>query len=85
MSISPLRIPPIEALQCEVCGSHEVEMDEVQSGGRLLLAECGRCDHRFTARVGSSRVVRARGLEAVQPGGACGGMRPVEEEVATAA
>jgi hypothetical protein len=45
-----------ECQKCEVCGSSEMQVDEVQSGGRLLLAECDRCDHRFTARAGSSRI-----------------------------
>lgn len=60
MSITQLSFPRVEIADCEVCGSAEIEVDEVQSGGRLLLALCGRCDHRFTARVGSSRVSRAR-------------------------
>jgi len=74
MSIAQLSFPNIEILQCEVCGSPDMLVDEVQSGGRLLLAECARCDHRFTGRVGSSRVSR--------------GARPqtrAEAEVATAA
>ena len=33
---------------CAVCGSREVRLDAVEHGGWLLLAECPRCDHRWT-------------------------------------
>ena len=33
---------------CAVCGSREVRTDAVEQGGLLLLAECPRCDHRWT-------------------------------------
>lgn len=59
MSVAQLPLPTVDVAHCEVCGSAEVQLDEVQSGGRLLLVECGRCDHRFTARLGSSRVRQA--------------------------
>ncbi len=58
MSMPQLSFPQIEAPHCEVCGCGEIQIDEVQSGGRLLLVECGRCDHRYTRRLGSSRVAR---------------------------
>ncbi len=79
MSITQLCFPNIEILHCEVCGSADMEVDEVQSGGRLLLAECGRCDHRFTGRVESARASHPSGPQAgwLQAG--------VEAEVATAA
>ena len=35
---------------CSVCGSHEVDRDEVLDGGVLGLAECMRCQHRWTER-----------------------------------
>lgn len=35
---------------CAVCGSHEVERDEVLDAGVLGLAECTRCQHRWTER-----------------------------------
>ena len=80
MSIAQLSFPQIEAPHCEVCGCGEIqideidEIDEVQSGGRLLLVECGRCDHRYTRRLGSSRVLRP-----------CRPPEGAEAEVATAA
>jgi len=41
--------PPIGAMDCAVCGSLEVIADTVHEGGWwLLLAECPRCDHRWT-------------------------------------
>ncbi len=33
---------------CAVCGSRELRTDAVEQGGWLLLAECPRCDHRWT-------------------------------------
>lgn len=34
--------------RCLVCGSSEVRTDEVEDRGWILLAECSRCDHRWT-------------------------------------
>lgn len=39
------------AAACAVCGSREVRTDAVEQGGWLLLAECPRCDHRWTQRL----------------------------------
>jgi hypothetical protein len=36
--------------RCLVCGFTEVRTDEVVDRGVVLLAECPRCDHRWTAR-----------------------------------
>jgi hypothetical protein len=36
--------------RCLVCGFSEVRTDEVVERGVLLLAECPRCDHRWTER-----------------------------------
>ena len=33
---------------CAVCGSRDVQVDAVEQRGWLLLAECARCDHRWT-------------------------------------
>jgi transcription elongation factor Elf1 len=38
----------IRAATCPVCGSREVASDAVEHGGWLMLAECVRCDHRWT-------------------------------------
>jgi len=38
------------ATPCSVCGSREVRIDAVEQSGWLLLAECPRCDHRWTQR-----------------------------------
>ena len=35
---------------CAVCGSNEVECDEVLDGDVLRLATCARCAHRWTER-----------------------------------
>jgi len=34
--------------RCHVCGFAEVHTDEVVDRGPVLLAECPRCDHRWT-------------------------------------
>ena len=55
----------IPAMACAVCGSREVRTDAVEQGSKsraasrrraetsswLLLAECPRCDHRWTQRL----------------------------------
>ncbi len=35
---------------CRICGTHEVDLDEVLDAGVLRLAECERCGHRWTER-----------------------------------
>jgi hypothetical protein len=40
----------IRGATCAVCGSREVHTDAVEQAGWLLLAECARCDHRWTQR-----------------------------------
>lgn len=78
MSVTQLSFARVEVVQCEVCGSDDLSVDEVQSGGRLLLAECGRCDHRWMGRVGASCFPRPSGSDRATGLGA-------EAEVATAA
>ena len=54
MSISPVSLPGVVTgarIRCRVCGFSEVRTDEVVDRGQLLLAECPRCEHRFTYRV----------------------------------
>ena len=34
--------------RCLVCGSNEVRTDVVVDRGIVMLAECPRCDHRWT-------------------------------------
>ncbi|MEE3329567.1 MAG: hypothetical protein VX246_01755 [Myxococcota bacterium] len=34
--------------QCGVCGCESLWIDEVAFQGRMLLAECPRCQHRWT-------------------------------------
>lgn len=41
---------------CRMCGSSDVECDEVQHGGVLHLAECRGCRHRWTWRGSASQV-----------------------------
>ncbi len=36
--------------RCLVCGCSEVRTDEVVDRGVVLLAECPRCEHRWTER-----------------------------------
>jgi hypothetical protein len=49
--------------RCLVCGSSEVRTDEVVERGVLLLAECPRCEHRWTERL----VLRTRAEGASAP------------------
>ena len=37
-------------VRCRVCDCAEVRTDEVVDGEPLFLAECPRCDHRWTSR-----------------------------------
>ena len=57
--------------RCLVCGFAEVRTDEAVDGGVVFLAECPRCEHRWTSRT-------PLGARLVQP-------RPPVREVATAA
>ena len=50
----PLPLPP--GVRCRVCGSSDVRTDEVIDGDALFLAECPRCDHRWTSRAPLPRV-----------------------------
>jgi hypothetical protein len=36
-------------VRCGICGFSEVRTDEVVDGSILFLAECPRCDHRWTS------------------------------------
>ncbi|HKA14634.1 MAG TPA: hypothetical protein VKH41_06425 [Myxococcota bacterium] len=66
----------ITGAACGVCGSREVHTDAVEQSGWILLAECPRCDHRWTEPL---RAAPASGRAAVRVAAA---MRP---EVANAA
>jgi len=44
---------------CAVCGSREVRRDAVEHGGWIELAECSRCDHRWTQRLCEAIPARA--------------------------
>ena len=46
-----LRMATRTLVHCRVCGSREVRTDEVVDRGLLLLAECPRCQHRWTEDV----------------------------------
>ena len=41
--------------RCHVCGFTEVRTDEVVDRELMVLAECPRCDHRWTHAPASSR------------------------------
>ena len=57
--------------RCRVCGFAEVHTDEVVERGIVLLAECPRCEHRFTLRTAplpaSALRVRRAGAREVAP------------------
>ncbi len=55
---------PLRTLTCcLVCGFREVRTDEVIERGVLLLAECPRCDHRWTERAAPPAAVLAPASE----------------------
>ena len=41
--------------RCRVCGNRSLRIDEVFHRELLLLAECGRCSHRWTHALPDSR------------------------------
>ncbi len=45
--------------RCLVCGFTEVFTDEVVDRGWVLLAECPRCDHRWTERAAAPLALSA--------------------------
>ena len=45
-----MRIPMHSLVRCPCCSGAEVRTDEVVDRGRLYLAECPRCEHRWTSR-----------------------------------
>ena len=55
--------------RCRVCGSVEIRTDEVIDRGLVLLAECRRCEHRWTgaAPAETPRRAVARGVREVAP------------------
>jgi len=55
--------------RCRVCGFSEVRTDEVIDRGALLLAECPRCEYRWTESAPRPFVVRppARRVGEVAP------------------
>jgi len=76
--------PEAAAPSCAVCHGTEIVFDEVFDGGVLLLAECRRCEHRWTSR---ARPIARRPRQAqVRAGRRVGGAVEVAEPgVASAA
>lgn len=51
--------PPVSAERaCRVCASRRVWVDEVLERGVLGLAQCSRCDYRWTWRLQRMSVAR---------------------------
>ena len=46
--------------RCLVCGSSEIRSDEVIDRGLVLLHECPRCEHRWTASADVVSVLSSR-------------------------
>jgi hypothetical protein len=44
------RAIPATGIRCLVCGCDDVRTDEVVEREPIFLAECPRCDHRWTSR-----------------------------------
>ncbi len=49
-----LATPLRSLVRCRVCGFSEVHTDEVVHRGPLILAECPRCEHRWTRPAGET-------------------------------
>ena len=45
-----MRVLMHRLVRCPCCSAGEVRTDEVVDRGRLYLAECPRCEHRWTSR-----------------------------------
>ncbi len=52
--MTPMTSPRRTLTRCLVCGFAEVRTDEVIDRGLVLLAECPRCEHRWTAPLGAA-------------------------------
>jgi hypothetical protein len=53
--------------RCHVCGFTEVRTDEAYDRELVFLAECPRCDHRWTApRQPVLEIVRAQPMQAAR-------------------
>jgi len=61
----PTLFPP--SIACRVCGCGEVRTDEVMNGEALFLAECPRCDHRWTQALREEPVLARVPTRAVVP------------------
>jgi hypothetical protein len=48
-AIGSVGTSPSRRVRCVICGFSEVRTDEVVDRGVLFLAECPRCDHRWTS------------------------------------
>lgn len=65
-----LESPDRSLARCRVCGFAEVRTDEVAHRGVLLLAECPRCEHRWTQAAAPPQVpqrARAIPMRSVRP------------------
>jgi hypothetical protein len=56
---------------CGVCGCESLQIDEVAHQGRMLLAQCSRCQHRWTEALPDySRGRRSRPRRVIASSGA---------------
>jgi len=53
----PARVDPRTLTRCHVCGFAEIRTDEVLDPEVLFLAECPRCENRWTSRQPIGRAV----------------------------
>ena len=65
-ALAPLT--PRTTTRCLVCGFGEVRTDEVIDRGLVLLAECPRCEHRWTAAAPSEPSAPRRVHRVRRPG-----------------
>jgi hypothetical protein len=49
-------------MRCSICDFAEIRTDEVVDHGPVLLAECPRCDHRWTQALPTLPQARVRSV-----------------------
>ena len=53
-------------IRCHLCGFAEVRTDEVEDRGVVFLAECPRCENRWTSRVPIERPLSIAGPRPIE-------------------
>lgn len=64
VAATPAKLRPVarkpDFERCPVCTCDEVRFDEVEFGRHMRLAECPRCEHRWTTPLATTRLTSGR-------------------------